>query len=302
MHLLVLGLTVIVAIAIRLWPTSSSCSSSHTSRQSEWWNSLLALALPPLLMLASCLAVVLMGPGPMVMHTHSSSSPCLNQFGHVLSITLLAWAGSALVRRLWQAWITTRHLKQYPLCSIRLVSLPSPDFLPDLQSRVIPHSRPFAAQVGFWNSELIVSQALLQDLPPEQVQAVLSHEQAHHDFRDTFWFFWLGWLHQIATWLPNSEQLWQRLLLLRELRADAWAATRCDRLVLAEALFQVVNAPFESGAWVAPFGEETSLERLETRIDALLDETKSFQLDSNRRWFWMAIGSAPLLVVPFCNC
>ena len=289
MHLLMLAITVVSAIAIRLLPIQT-----ELSKQQVWMRTWVVFALPPLLLLASSLAVVLMGPGGS-MHFHLHASPCLSWIGHLLSLGMLAVAGLTLLLRVCRGWQSIRQLGQYPLCQVERYS-----------SRVLPDRLPFAAQVGFWNSELLVSQGLLQELSPEHLNAVLLHERSHHYFRDTFWFFWLGWLRQLSAWLPNTEDLWQQLIILRELRADALAATQCDRLVLAEALFQVANAPLQSGELMAAFGEDSTeaspSNRLETRIDALLDERATFDLRADRSWYLMFGGTLPLLIVPFCHC
>ena len=289
MHLLLLGLTVVAAIAIRLLPIPAGLS-----RQQEWMRAWGALALPPLLPIASSLAVVLMGPSGQ-MHGHMQASPCLSTVSHLISLGILAMAGLTLCQRVFRGWQSIQLLKSYPVCQVDRYTC-----------RVLPDNFPFAARLGFWDSELLISQGLLSQLSSEHLAAVLSHEQSHHYFRDTFWFFWLGWLRQLGGWLPNSHKLWQQLLLLRELRADALAATECDRLVLAEALFQVVSAPFESRELVAAFGgtveEDSELNRLEVRIDALLDEEESFDLRGDRSWYWVLCGILPLAIVPLCHC
>ncbi|MEM9568807.1 MAG: M56 family metallopeptidase [Cyanobacteria bacterium P01_E01_bin.34] len=290
MHLLLLAMTLGVALIIRLLPVGSERVRNASITQQDWFLTLLAFALPPLLIVASSLAVVLMGPGGH-MHMHAQANPCVSLVSHLVSLGLLVVASFFLVRRGWEGWRSSQQFVRYPLCH-----------LAGHMGRVLPHEVPFAARTGFWNSDLLLSQGLVDDLPAEQVQAVLQHEQAHEHFHDTFWFFWLGWLRQIGGWLPKTEALWQQLLLLRELRADAMAATRCDRLVLAEALFQVASAPLPSSALVAAFGEDSDVTRLETRIDALLDEQASFNLESDRSWYWGWVACLPLLVVPFCHC
>jgi Zn-dependent protease with chaperone function len=92
-------------------------------------------------------------------------------------------------------------------------------------SRVLDNPIPFSALIGFWQPELIVSQGLLNTLDQDHLEAVFKHEQGHYYYRDTFWFFWLGWVRSISAWLPNTEALWQELLLLREMRADRWAGS-----------------------------------------------------------------------------
>lgn len=296
MHLLLLVIAFGGAISIRLLPVCSATihdknrSQTAVITQHEWLRTLLAFALPPLLIVATGLAVVLMGPGGH-MHMHVHTSPCVSLISHGVSLGLLAVALLVLVHRSWEGWKSIHQLGGYPLCQ-----------LGDRTGRVLPHPLPFAARVGFWNSDLLLSQGLLNQLSAEQVEAVLQHEQAHEHFHDTFWFFWLGWLHQIGRWLPKSDELWQKLLLLRELRADAMAATRCDRIVLAEALFQVASAPLPSNALLAAFGDDSDATRLETRIDALLEEQASFNLEGDRSWYWGWVACLPLLVVPFCHC
>ena len=64
-------------------------------------------------------------------------------------------------------------------------------------ARILETDFLYSAQIGFWQSELVVSQGLLKSLDSEHLNAVLAHEQAHVYYRDTFWFFWLGWLRTI---------------------------------------------------------------------------------------------------------
>ena len=290
MHLLLLTITLVAALAIRLIPVRRDRAQHGNVTQQDWLRTLLAFALPPLLIVASGLAVILMGPGGQ-MHIHVHTNPCVSIISHLASFGMLAFAGLSLIQRSVDSWRSTGQFARYPLCHID-----------GHIGRVLPHHLPFAARVGFWNSELLIGQGLLNTLSSQQVQAVLQHEQAHEYFHDTFWFFWLGWLRQVGGWLPKNDELWQRLLLLRELRADALAVTRCDRLVLAETLFQVASAPLPSGALVVSFGDDGDVTRLETRIDALLDEQASFDLESDRSWYWALVACLPLLVVPFCHC
>jgi Zn-dependent protease with chaperone function len=161
---------------------------------------------------------------------------------------------------------------------------------------------PFAAQIGFWQSELVISQGLLNQLSSEQIQAVLAHEQAHTYYRDPFWFFWLGWIRQWMAWLPETERLWQELLLLRELRADRWAAEQVDALLVAEALLhmaQVAPSGLESVELenaCAAVSANATLTRLEERIEALLAEET--QLESQLLlWLWVIPALIPFLTV-----
>jgi Zn-dependent protease with chaperone function len=165
----------------------------------------------------------------------------------------------------------------------------------------------FAAQIGFWRSELFVSQGLLDTLDEHHVEAVLLHERAHAYYRDTFWFFWLGALRQVMPWLPNTQALWEEMLLLRELRADRWAAQQVDGLLLAESLLAMVSSnvlltdiPTNNLdiTCAANFGYTNTSDRLEERINFLLDEPEPLPQLSWRSLFWIGFTLLPLTVLP----
>lgn len=149
----------------------------------------------------------------------------------------------------------------------------------------------------------MVSQGLMESLTDAQLQAVLVHEMGHYAYRDTFWFFWLGWLRRLTTWLPNTQALWEELLLLREIRADQWAAQQVDQLVLAESLVQVAKAPLmQTCSLAAAFSCQAVGDRMQERIDALLSEPSEFDWQhpiSLWTWCWLAWIVLPLLAVPF---
>lgn len=163
-------------------------------------------------------------------------------------------------------------------------------------SRVLNIPALFAAQIGFWNPELVISQGLLNTLNQDQLAAVLAHEQAHDYYHDTFWFFWLGWLRQLTCWLPNTEALWQELLVVRELRADHWAVQQVDPLLLAESLLLVVRAPLtQPEPFCAAFG--AGADRLAERIEVLLAQPEQFPASEIESWPWLWLLLLPLLSI-----
>ncbi|NET89293.1 MAG: M56 family metallopeptidase [Kamptonema sp. SIO1D9] len=167
-------------------------------------------------------------------------------------------------------------------------------------AHILDTNFPYSAQIGFWHSDLVVSKGLLQTLDKAHLQAVLAHEQAHDYYRDTFWFFWLGWLRFCTSWLPNTEALWQELLLLREMRADRQAAERVDPLLLAESLLEVAKAPLQfSDSFSVAFSCATPPNRLAERIDALLTNSESPSSANFWSWSWMLFALIPLFTVPF---
>lgn len=276
MHLLIILVTVAIAYSLRL---SGQWAEPISHR---WQRVLLQFLLPPLLLLMVSISILLMGPQGQMVWAHE---------GWLSTLVAIALLGSAIVvgfRCAGRAWRTLHQLRSYPVQQVH-----------DYRSRYIDTPTPVAAQVGFWTSELVLSRGLLELLTPEQVAAVLVHEQAHQHYRDSFWFFWLGWVYQWTKWLPRSEALWQELLLLRELRADSWAVQKVSGLLLAESLVAMVQSPLWSEALCVAFHPVAAQSRLEERIDALLTEPKALSSPSLGSWSWLLLALTPLLVVPF---
>ncbi len=291
-HLMLLGLVIAMAwILRRILPRSGS------SWGQRWSRTLSALILPPLLVLITLVAILWMGPqGEMV---GAESDRVSYGLACLLLGIAVGWAGILIYR----SCRSIRKLRSY-----------GQEWLADQPVRILDSSTPFAAQVGFWEPELLISQGLRTALTPTHLQAVLIHEQAHHHYRDTFWFFWLGWLRCLGSWLPDNDSLWQELLVLRELRADHWAAQQVDPLLLAEALLQVVSLESQAGAEVtdpacsaailsghlSSHTEATALDRIEERIQALL-EGHSLDAPPFPPQVLTGIGLVlwPLLTIPF---
>lgn len=309
MHLIMIVSALILTSGWRLVPRLAPMDTSNTGKTnsntwSERWQSALSqLLFPPLLLGTTTLAILCMGPhGEMVWGWEGWLS-----YG-------LAWGfASAAISRLgllcWQGWQTLQVISTYPLTEYHGQRL-----------HLLPLSQPYSAQVGFWQPQLVLSEGLLSQFAPEHLAAVLWHEQAHVHYRDTFWFFWLGWAKQLTGWLPNSENLWQDLLLLREIRADQWAGQYTDKLLLAEALLQMVataqpsavspNAspnnvnPNITAAFNAGFNAVLPANRLLQRIDALCTEAEPNTLSAQQpwqqlwQWVWLICVCWPLIVIP----
>ncbi len=277
MHVLMILLALGGALsARRCWQPGWQPGDSDWS--ARWLATWQALVLPPLWLLATAIAIVFMGwQGTMFQIP-------VGWCGYAIAVAFLATAGGLLARRARQTWQTRQQTCRQPVQAIAGV-----------RSRLLAIDVPFAGQIGFWSPELAISQGLLDCLAPDQVEAVLAHERAHYHYRDTFWFFWLGWLHRLTAWLPRSQALWQELLLLRELRADAWAAQSVDPLLLAESLLQVVQVPAVAAdeRW-ATFADRSAPQRFAARIDALLAGSVSAPPGGDRRCWW-CLASLPLL-------
>lgn len=285
MHSLLMVLSLAGAVVLRFGygvMARHFLSAEHGASWSRrWCLALGAFLLPPLLILVTAIAVITMGiHGSMLGHG-------VGHLGYGIALATLLWLGSVLV------WQSLHALRSH----WRISRLPRTHIQGFVARRLESHL-PFAARVGFWQPVLIVSQGLQVLLSEAEVAAVLSHEQAHLAYRDTFWFFGLGWLRTATAALPGTASLWAELLLLREMRADRWAAQSHDPLLLAESLLKMAQAavPVEPG-W-AMFSEAHESHRLEQRIEALLASgSQDQQYDSAVLWVVvsLAISTLPLL-------
>ncbi|MEM1171622.1 MAG: M48 family metalloprotease [Cyanobacteria bacterium P01_H01_bin.35] len=250
----------------------------------RWQRSLILFISPPLLLIATAIAIICMGPQGEMLGLSTG------WVSYVLAWVFCGWTAILGLVLGYQGWQSVQKVNDYPQINIKGKSV----FL--LDNPIL-----FSAQIGFWNSKLVVSKGLVERLNSEQLDAVLNHEQAHYYYRDTFWFFWLGWLGKIVPFLPNTEVLWHELLTLREIRADQWAKRQVDGLLLAETLLLMVSDRFtETDNFYAAFSCTTPPNRLTERIDYLLAEP-DFSIQQNNYWFWswILLNFLPLISIFF---
>ena len=280
MHLVILLFAVLTAWGLRQIPLGQMPLT--------WSKTLVRFVFPPLLLLMTALALVSMGYDGQMLGVEMGG---LTYITYGLTVAFLGGSFSLLLYRFYQAYGSLRTLQ--PTGYTWIAGKPA---------TVLDFALPYSAQIGFWRSQLVVSQGLIELLDEEHLASVLAHEQAHADYRDTFWFFWLGWLRNITAWLPQTQELWQELLFLRELRADQKAIETVDPLVLAESLMLVAQSsqqPHLGGLETicAAFHTEN---RLLARINGLLEPEKQPCLTQTAwvKWFWL-MAFFPLLLIPF---
>ncbi|NJL49532.1 MAG: M56 family metallopeptidase [Leptolyngbyaceae cyanobacterium SM2_5_2] len=220
MHSSLIAVMVLVALGCR-W----GWRSREDAWSSRWQSAWLAFCLPPLMILSAAMAVLLMG------HHGTMMGRSVSPLGCRISLGVVGLAISAILYSLLKALRLQLTLSQYSI-----ILLPTGE-----RARLLETSIPVAAQVGFWRSALLVSRGWLTQLSTAEQQAILHHEQAHIHYRDPLWFFGLGMVRRFTAWLPQTEAIWQELLLLREIRADRWAAQQTEPLLVAELLVKLTR-------------------------------------------------------------
>ena len=273
MHSLVVLSAIVLAWIIRYKTTYGGKNWSK-----RWHQTLFSFLFPALLVLTTAIAILYMGCHGAMLGIKAGSLGC------IISASLVLFSSSCFVKLIYKGDRSIRQLASYPRQNIN-----------GKIARIIPTDLPYSAQIGFWQPELVITTGLLARLDREHLAAVMAHEQAHLYYRDTFWFFWLGWIRSFTFWLPHTEALWQELLLLRELRADRQAAKKVDFLSLAESLLIVAKAPLDP-MLCASLNHAAVGDRLNERIDALLEQAE-FPVTRWHNWSWVCLLILPLLTI-----
>ena len=277
------AILILAALGIA-WSLRLKWSSPIGNWSARWQRSLLFFLFPPLLLIVTSLAVLVMGPGGEMVGVWDG------WLSYLLSFSFLSIAAFLCIKLAIDSTLFLQQIRSYPLKKVLGKSV-----------RILNTPALFSAVIGFWQPEFTVSTGLLNTLDRDHLKAVIAHEQAHCYYRDTFWFFWLGWLREITAWLPQTKALWEELLVLREMRADAHAASQVDSLLLAEALLLVASYPHRYSDIICIIGAVGPQHRLEERIEALLGEQKNLLKLNPWFWSWLLLTLSPLVTVPFHN-
>jgi Zn-dependent protease with chaperone function len=276
-HLILLLTALAIALLLRLIPLKREDNLAK-----RWQFCLFVGMFPPLILIMTALAVIFMGYNGKMLGFPAS------RFSYLISLVFIIFSVICLLKLSYQAWLSLQKIRSYPLTLVR-----------GKPARVLDISFPYIGQIGFWKPELVITTELITILSPQHLQAVMAHEEAHYDHRDTFWFFWLGLLKNITYWLPNTEKLWEELLLLRELRADQKASEKVDFLLLAESLLLVTQASVDSSSnFNESFSCAFSDNRLTERVNALLNPVKSHDSLNIYLWSWLLLSFLPWFTLP----
>lgn len=273
MHLILILTTLTVALLLRLIPLKKG---------NNWQNCLFLFSFPPLILIMTALAIICMGYQGKMLGLPAS------KFSYILALTFISFSLFCLIKLSYEVCLSLKKIRLYPL-----------QIVEGKLARILDISFPYTGQIGFWQPELVISNGLIKMLSSSHLKAVLAHEEAHCNHRDTFWFFWLGCLKNITYWLPNTDKLWQELLLLRELRADQKASEQVDFLLLAESLLFVTQASLDSAPnFNESFSCAFSNQRLTERIDALLTSLPCSESCNIYHWSWLFLILLPWFTIP----
>ena len=277
MHFLIIFAALTVAYTIRYQYTQNIGRCSD-----RWHKALFFFLFPTLLIFTTTFALLFMGPqGTM----GGLQTGC---YGYIIALLGIGFFTITCIKQAWKGWLSVKSTRDCPQINVA-----------GKQARLLNTGALFAGQIGFFKPELVLSSGLLQTLSSNHLETVLAHEQGHYYYRDTFWFFWLGWMRECTAWLPNTEALWQELLTLRELRADAHAASYVDPLLLAESLLMVVSSPPISSEVLCAALGSPGANRLEERVEALLSQPKPTPKLDLSSLKWLLLTFVPLISVVF---
>jgi hypothetical protein len=117
--------------------------------------------------------------------------------------------------------------------------------------------------------QVVVSQGIVESLPPDQLDVLIDHERCHLARRDERVLTLFAVVTSVAGWVPGLRGSIAISRLARERAADELAAGDCParRRALADALV-AISAP----ALAAPAPAFSSLEALEERVAAMRGE------------------------------
>ena len=68
--------------------------------------------------------------------------------------------------------------------------------------------------------------------------------------------------------------------------------------MLAESLLTVAKAPLEAPVWCVSLNDAQIGDRLQERIDSLLNQTESVPANRWQNWSWLCLLIMPLLTIP----
>jgi beta-lactamase regulating signal transducer with metallopeptidase domain len=137
---------------------------------------------------------------------------------------------------------------------------------------VIDSAFPVVAVAGLVRPRLLIAKTVLDACSPEELRAILAHEQGHIDRRDNLRRLMLGAIPDVLAWLPLARRIQTAWLEAAEDAADdmAEALGSEGRAVLAQALLRVARLAPGAAPVSLPASALYRGESLDRRIRRLL--------------------------------
>jgi Zn-dependent protease with chaperone function len=120
-----------------------------------------------------------------------------------------------------------------------------------LRATVMPYDVPAAYCLPGRRPRIVISDAAVRHLTPEQLGAVLEHEQAHITGRHHLVLAAAEAFHSVFRWLPLARRGREQTALLLEMIADDRALRSHSHEVLATAMYEMAAARTPKGALAA---------------------------------------------------
>lgn len=129
-----------------------------------------------------------------------------------------------------------------------------------LCATVLPYDTPAAYCLPGRDPRIVISDAAVRHLTPEQLGAVLEHERAHIAGRHHLVLAAAEAFHSVFRWVPLARHAREQTALLLEMIADDRALRSHSDEVLATAMYEMASARTPKGALAA--GGHSALIRL----------------------------------------
>ena len=164
---------------------------------------------------------------------------------------------------------------------------------------LLPPGAPGAFAVGTRRSRILLSRDLLTALDSAELEAILAHEIAHIEAKDTQVIVAAGFLRDLVAWNPVAHLSFRRLMTDRELEADRRAASLTGKpLAVASSLVKVCElvrgSKLRHRALVAFMKPGT---RIKARVNQLLEVADGVAVASPPRYTPYAFAAVLLAVL-----
>jgi beta-lactamase regulating signal transducer with metallopeptidase domain len=214
------------------------------------------------------------------------------------SLLILALAGAiVLVSAGWRsirAIAQTRRLARRWSASAESIALTGIS----VPAVAIDSAFPVVAVVGLWRPKLIVARSVLSACTPDELAAILAHEQGHVDRRDNLGRLVMSAMPDVLAWMPVSARLHTAWRDAAEEAADdhATASGQEGRLSLASGLLKVARLACVSPAsGVMPASAFYDGQNLDRRVRRLVSPVVA-EFGKRPRWPALLLAASTVAI------